>query len=328
LFALATFSLGIPGAILAFKALDCSESRRQKYWETNYVGLPEEVTAAYDPRSDTDIFNWADYQFVELGNTTYFSGSPAPAIETSLYTISNGSMPQKVGIYRRPRWLTKISTYPPAICFVQFQQHYFVDDGEYTIHCGDQETGFRALPIKRGKSVDRLMSANGKLRCRYFVDDIDHYAVMSVNITRMVATLHSEEHSLTTEAKETPNSTNHCGAALWVVTGLFLVSLPISLASLYTWIKWSVPSSSVTLYIGLGMLFSFLFGLLDPSYPEESVVPGLFLWSTVGAFLWVIAASFQIALDTRAAIAPLKWSILYMLSQISIISCLGCFFLG
>jgi hypothetical protein len=332
LYALAILCLGVPGAILTLNVLPGEEyyyahgiEIYSGYWTTNEDELPSEVKKAHVVDDGfRESFRGVGSQFCQLGETMYFCGASAPDRFPYLYAISNNDTrphvvrDPEVRSFLAPQWLTKVTQ--DALCFVvqtEPDRKYHVSDST-TMYCGNELTGFRPLVLDECDSISRLFGASNRLWFRCTTETFDAYAVMSLNITTMETTPHSERHEYSKKAPNEHKEAVRQDTMPHFVMGLFFTALPITVASLCAWAKWSVPSSSVTLFIGIGLIFFFFFGFLDPGYPLETASIGFMLWTVLGGFIWVHVCAFQIGVGTKAAKAPLVWS----LNAISIVGCL------
>lgn len=324
IYLLVILSLGFAGIILTFQAIPCSYTwddydDYSYVWTTNMNQLPEEVQKSPIPSSISQDFYGIGTMFAQLDNTLFYVGSNSTEGPSYLYAITNGSTPEAVESFRYPQWITKVSE--DTICFLETStsEDYYheYDWGGYhypspmNLSCGNQQDGFRNLEFQYDYSVSHLMVFDGLLWFRQEKRDTDHWGIMSLNTSTMVNTTYSERHKVSSH-NETA-LTSHTETCPWpetnwkrAITGFFLAALPITLASGYLWYKKGIPSSSVSLFVGIGLCAMFLSALIDP---WEGGMLGLAFWFFFGGAAWMLLSACQLAINPRVRRGPLVWSL-------------------
>jgi hypothetical protein len=93
-----------------------------------------------------------------------------------------------------------------------------------------------------------------------------------------------------------------------IIGGIFLTALPITIASVHIWATRGIPSSAVTLFVGIGLIFLFVSAAMNPL---EGGMPGLTLWLTVGFSYWIAVCICQLYFNPNIVLAfskePLLW---------------------
>ena len=89
----------------------------------------------------------------------------------------------------------------------------------------------------------------------------------------------------------------------------FLSALPVIFNSGRVWIKYAIPSSSVTSFVGLGYTFFCIWGVVDPWAARA----GFRAWFLIGTPIWLFVCTYQLVVNPRVSKGPLWWS-LYLIT--------------
>ena len=96
------------------------------------------------------------------------------------------------------------------------------------------------------------------------------------------------------------------------VGGIFLFALPMIITSVRTWVKHAIPSSPLSLFVGITGGFYFFYALFDPYDGEK----GMGFWLFIGTPIWTLTCAYQLVVNPRVSKAPLKWSLNCLLTGI------------
>jgi len=327
LYLLAILSLGFPGVILTFQIFPCDYydrydgSFRDQYWETpNASLLPKEVgTMQVFSEYDQDFYGVGS-KFCLLGSTVYIPGSNTTEGPSHLWAFSDGSTPRQVEHFESPQWLTKVNQ--DTMCFVALPSKgwydiYNVRGYVYSLptdlYCGNVSE-FRKLSFEWDYLISRLAAIDGLLWYRQEKQGVDGYGIVSLDTATMEPTLHSElrqrKNDLTLSSKAYTESLEKktCFTIMSTaraLAGLFLVAMPVAIVSGLLWRKREIPSLSISLFVGIGLIAMFVEAALDPWNGVETV---LIIWLWVGAPCWFILGAVRMAVNPSAAGPPLIWS--------------------
>ena len=94
--------------------------------------------------------------------------------------------------------------------------------------------------------------------------------------------------------------------------GLFLSCLPMAVASARAWIKFAIPSASISLFCAIGLLCMFGWAAMDP----WSQWTGLLAWLFFGTPLWTVVCTYQLVVNPRVSRQPLWWSLHFILTSL------------
>ena len=89
----------------------------------------------------------------------------------------------------------------------------------------------------------------------------------------------------------------------------FLSALPVIFNSGRVWIKYAIPSSSVTFFVGVGYMFFCVWGVVDPWAARD----GFRVWFAIGTPIWLLVCTYQLVVNPRVSKGPLWWS-LYLIT--------------
>lgn len=89
----------------------------------------------------------------------------------------------------------------------------------------------------------------------------------------------------------------------------FLSAVPVLFNSGRVWVKYAIPSSSVTFFVGIGYAFFCVWGVFDPWAART----GFRLWFAIGTPIWLLVCTYQLTVNPRVSKGPLWWS-LYLIT--------------
>jgi len=92
-------------------------------------------------------------------------------------------------------------------------------------------------------------------------------------------------------------------------SAFFLSALPVVFNSGRVWIKYAIPSSSVTFFVGIGYTFFCIWGVVDPWAARA----GFRAWFVIGTPIWLLVCTYQLVVNPRVSKGPLWWS-LYLIT--------------
>ena len=89
---------------------------------------------------------------------------------------------------------------------------------------------------------------------------------------------------------------------------LFLSAIPVVFHSCRVWVRHAIPSMSVSLFLGIGMTFFYVWGFFYP----QSALTGFGVWLAFGTPLWLLVCTYQLVVNPRVSKAPLWWSLYFI----------------
>ena len=135
-------------------------------------------------------------------------------------------------------------------------------------------------------------------------------AIVSVNTTTMESTIHSELHPLllgdSNDNEEIPyycsaskshasRSKNHDSSK--IIASIMFIAMPIFVTSIRIWRSYTIPSTSTTLYIGIGLICLFLhFGGSGGGGGWQSFFKKFYVWFIVGSVVWIVFLTFRLVI--------------------------------
>lgn len=107
------------------------------------------------------------------------------------------------------------------------------------------------------------------------------------------------------EATEEDESCDGQMTSFRAFAAIFVSALPSVLNSARVWVRYAIPSSSVTLFLGLGYGVFCVFGFFD----NQDAATGFALWLKLGTPVWTLVCTYQLVVNPRVTKEPLWWSL-------------------
>jgi hypothetical protein len=278
----------------------------------------------------------------------YFRG----AVEGSgsqVFALSSASeIPQKVGDYKNPSWLTSVAH--KYVCFVvaleeqvshdSYSYTVFGDedyDRKHGIFCGSEDSGFKSIELNKGVVLFNLFDYDGMLwfQQTYPIsgsedfEQANGYAIVSMNPQNMTPIFYSvlvpAEEQQHTQKEEQPTGDGfeddgiswgdyygcdpYATSKAQAIGVLLLSALPFIILSARLWFKKGIPSSSISLFIALGLASMAIVALFDP---WDGFGSGFAMWMSVAGPVWIVICTYILAVSSRVDHAPLKWSVYFL----------------
>lgn len=100
-------------------------------------------------------------------------------------------------------------------------------------------------------------------------------------------------------------------SGLRATIGLLLSALPSVATSARSWIKYGIPSSSVSLFLAIGLSFSFAWAFIS-----FDLFAGLGIWVGFGTPVWTLISAYQVVVNPRISKEPHWWSLRVILTGV------------
>mmetsp|Transcript_16851 Transcript_16851/g.32019 ORF Transcript_16851/g.32019 Transcript_16851/m.32019 type:complete len:728 (-) Transcript_16851:158-2341(-) len=118
--------------------------------------------------------------------------------------------------------------------------------------------------------------------------------------------------TITEQDKSLFCSNRHFVTSKQALGALFLSSIPIVISSARAWIRFAIPSASISLFAGIGLLCMCGWGVADP----WDIFDGLIAWLMFGTPVWTFVCTYQLVVNPRVSRPPLWWSLYFILTAL------------
>lgn len=158
-----------------------------------------------------------------------------------------------------------------------------------------------------GNDVEDGENENGEAAQGYYEDDEYYEQDKDENFDKEEDPADDQEEI--TEEDEGIFCDGNMMTSLRALAAIFVSVLPTVFNSARIWVRYAVPSSSVTLFLGLGYGVFCIFGFFN----NQNASVGFGLWLMVGTPIWTLVCTYQLVVNPRVTKAPLWWS-LYLIT--------------
>lgn len=256
LYALAIVGMGATGSFPSFNLFKCknhdwhTHGEYRYEWKTDLTTLPPGVRKWAAQANDATGRGVSSFAYLPETGTTLFSGS-RDASTVYLFEVRTGSGPTNIHDCTNPVSFTVVTD--ESACFLcQFDQQVgCYMDGSFQLV--DDRTN-RGLPKDRVSSYSDLLALDGVLWYKGYSYEARGMSIQSYDLKLHERTDYSELNDINdsehAEACDHPRENRRIALA-----ALFTVAMPVTVGSIFLWIRRQVPSMGMTTVLGFNLLY-------------------------------------------------------------------------